>query len=50
MQPDAQAALVEQIEAENRLSKQNPQRLREVQAGRRIRSVANAKETTRHRP
>ena len=32
MQPDAQAALVEQIEAENRLWKQNPQRLREVLA------------------
>jgi integrase len=32
MQPDAQAALVEQIEAENRLWKQNPQRLREVVA------------------
>ena len=28
MQPDAQAALVEQIEAESRLWKQNPQRLR----------------------
>jgi integrase len=32
MQPDAQAALVEQIEAENRLWKQNQQRLREVLA------------------
>jgi integrase len=32
MQPDAQAALVEQIEAEGRLWKQNPQRLREVMA------------------
>ena len=30
MQPDGQAALVEQIEAEDRLWKQNPQRLREV--------------------
>jgi integrase len=32
MQPDAQAALVEQIEEEGRLWKQNPQRLREVLA------------------
>ena len=32
MQPDAQAALAEQIEAEGRLWKQNPQRLREVLA------------------
>src|SRR3989454_7341631 len=32
MQPDAQAALVEQIETEGRLWKQNPQRLREVLA------------------
>jgi integrase len=32
MQPDAQAALVEQIEAENRLWKQNPQRLHEALA------------------
>lgn len=30
MQPDAQAALTEQLEAENRLWTQNPQRLREV--------------------
>jgi integrase len=30
MQPDAQGALAEQIEAEGRLWKQNPQRLREV--------------------
>jgi len=32
MQPDAQTALAEQIEAEGRLWKQNPQRLREVLA------------------
>ncbi len=32
MQPDSQAALAEQIEAEGRLWKQNPQRLREVLA------------------
>ena len=32
MQPDAQAALAEQIDAEGRLWKQNPQRLREVLA------------------
>jgi integrase len=30
MQPDAQAALTEQLKAEDRLWKQNPQRLREV--------------------
>jgi integrase len=32
MQPDAQAALAEQLKAEDRLWKQNPQRLREVLA------------------
>jgi len=32
MQPDVHAALVEQIEAEGRLWRQNPQRLREVMA------------------
>jgi integrase len=32
MQPDANAALKEQLEAENKLWKQNPQRLREVLA------------------